>query len=283
MNICLFKPEELGVPLDLRDERAKHILTVLHKGEGDCFAAGIIGGESGTARIERIEAQQMTAPNGKSYRGGSMTFSFVPEGDGKPLYPLIMLIGFPRPIQLKRLLRDMAGLGVCSVYLCGTELGEKSYLKSTLCSEEACHAMLLEGTVQAAGTHVPRVKICQDVPEALSEVRQEARDFQAVMKYAMDNVRPEESLACRLDRERDALRGQDGPGPRDSLYARDGLCARGCGAVSAIGSERGWTDRERDLLVQDGFSLLSMGKRVLRTETAATVSASLILAAMGKL
>lgn len=265
MNICLFKPEELGVPLDLRDERAKHILTVLHKGEGDCFAAGIIGGESGTARIERIEAQQMTAPNGKSYRGGSMTFSFVPEGDGKPLYPLIMLIGFPRPIQLKRLLRDMAGLGVCSVYLCGTELGEKSYLKSTLCSEEACHAMLLEGTVQAAGTHVPRVKICQDLPAALAAVRQEARDFQAVMKYAMDNVRPEESLACRLDRERSVLLGP------------------GCRAVSAIGSERGWTDRERDLLVQDGFSLLSMGKRVLRTETAATVSASLILAAMGKL
>ena len=281
MNICLFKPEELGVPLDLRDERAKHILTVLHKGEGDCFAAGIIGGESGTARIERIEAQQMTASNGKSYRGGSMTFSFVPESDGKPLYPLIMLIGFPRPIQLKRLLRDMAGLGVCSVYLCGTELGEKSYLKSTLCSEEACHAMLLEGTVPAAGTHVPRVKICQDLPAALAEIREEAAastgDFTTLLKFGMDNVRPEESLACRLDRERDALRGQD------SLCARDGLCARGCGAVSAIGSERGWTDRERDLLVQDGFSLLSMGKRVLRTETAATVSASLILAAMGKL
>lgn len=275
MNICLFKPEELGVPLDLRDERAKHILTVLHKGEGDCFAAGIIGGESGTARIERIEAQQMTAPNGKSYRGGSMTFSFVPEGDGKPLYPLIMLIGFPRPIQLKRLLRDMAGLGVCSVYLCGTELGEKSYLKSTLCSEEACHAMLLEGTVQAAGTHVPRVKICQDLPAALAAVREEAArreeaaastgDFTTLLKFGMDNVRPEESLACRLDRERDSLREADGA------------------VVSAIGSERGWTDRERDLLVQDGFSLLSMGKRVLRTETAATVSASLILAAMGKL
>ena len=289
MNICLFKPEELGSPLDLRDERVKHILTVLHKGEGDCFAAGIIGGASGTARIERIETRQMTAPNGKNYRGGSMTFSFVPEGDGKPLYPLIMLIGFPRPIQLKRLLRDMAGLGVCSVYLSGTDLGEKSYLKSTLCSEEACHAMLLEGTVQAAGTHVPRVKICPDRATALAEIREEAAvgeqpegqeqtgargettgreeaaAFTSLLKFGKDNVRPEESLACRLDRDRDRLRAQ------------------GCGAVSAIGSERGWTDTERDLLARDGFSLLSMGKRVLRTETAATVSASLILAAMGKL
>ncbi|MCR5623251.1 MAG: 16S rRNA methyltransferase, partial [Treponema sp.] len=111
MNICLFEPEELGRPLDLRDERAKHILSVLHKGEGDSFSAGVIGGSSGQARIERIERAEMTAANGKSYTGGSMTFSFVPEGDGKPLYPLAMLIGFPRPIQLKRLLRDMAGLG----------------------------------------------------------------------------------------------------------------------------------------------------------------------------
>lgn len=265
MNICLLSREEIDAGLDLRDERAKHILSVLHKGEGDCFSAGIIGGKAGQARIETIAVQELTAANGKHYRGGRLTFSFQPESDGKPLYPLIMLIGFPRPIQLKRLLRDMAGLGVCSVYLCGTELGEKSYLKSTLADEAACRKMLVEGTVQAASTHVPRVKVCPDLPEALSEARQEARGFQAVMKYAMDNVRPEESLASRLERERSVLLGP------------------GCGAISAIGSERGWTDRERDLLEQDGFSLLGMGTRVLRTESAATVSASLILAAMGKL
>ena len=173
MNICLFSPEEVARPLDLRDERAQHILKVLHKGVGDSFSAGVIGGGAGQARIERIEEQELTAPNGKSYSGGSMTFTFQSESDGKPLYPLIMLIGFPRPIQLKRLLRDMAGLGVCAVYLCGTDLVEKSYLKSTLCDEEECRRMLLEGTVQAASTHVPAVKIFPDLAAALAQVTQD--------------------------------------------------------------------------------------------------------------
>ena len=51
--------------------------------------------------------------------------------------------------------------------------------------------------------------------------------------------------------------------------------------VAAIGSERGWTDRERDVLEGAGFSLCSMGTRILRTETAATVASSIILDAMG--
>ena len=53
--------------------------------------------------------------------------------------------------------------------------------------------------------------------------------------------------------------------------------------VAAIGSERGWSKKERQLLEQYGFIRLSMGSRVLRTETASTVAASLILSAMGAL
>ena len=263
MNICLFAPEELNVPLDLRDERAEHLLAVLHKKEGDSFAAGVIDGASGTARIERIDAREMTAPNGKSYKGGTMTFSFLPDGDGKPLYPLAMLIGFPRPIQLKRLLRDMAGVGVCAGYLCGTDLVEKSYLKSALYDGGECRKMLLEGTVQAAGTHVPRVIICPDLASALSRLEADTSGYERKVRLAMDNVRAEGSLTSCLS------------GMRDDMQRNDLL------AVSAIGSERGWTDRERDLLSGAGFRLLGMGKRVLRTETAATVSASLILSAMG--
>ena len=176
-----------------------------------------------------------------------------------------MLVGFPRPIQLKRLLRDMAGLGVRAVCLCGTELGEKSYLKSSLASEDACAKMLLEGTIQAASTHVPRVRICESLGAALRVVREETAEFGSLVKLAMDNVSPEQGLSSWLDGEKDAL-------------GKGGACA-----VSAVGSERGWTDGERGLLRQDGFRLLGMGRRVFRTETAATVSASLILSAMGRL
>ena len=51
--------------------------------------------------------------------------------------------------------------------------------------------------------------------------------------------------------------------------------------IAAIGSERGWTNKERDFLEQNGFIRCGMGNRVMRTETAATVSASIISANCG--
>ncbi len=58
MNICLFTEREVseGLPLPADDGRALHIRNVLKKGEGDTFAAGVIGGMAGTATITRIGA-----------------------------------------------------------------------------------------------------------------------------------------------------------------------------------------------------------------------------------
>ncbi len=251
MNICLFSQEEITRPLALNDERAVHLIKILHKKEGDSFHAGIINEQAGTAVITQIES------------GKSIHFTFTPETDGKPLYPLIMIIGFPRPIQLKRLLRDMAGLGVCQVHLVGTELGEKSYLKADLATTQAGTKMLLDGTVQAAGTHIPLLVRHNSLKECLQYL-DNSKDIHDKVKLCMglDNVKPEQSLSQFLVNNEQQ---------KPSLY------------IAAIGSERGWTDNERKILTEHGFTLLGMGNRILRTETAATVSASIILSAMGVL
>ncbi|MBO4385736.1 MAG: RsmE family RNA methyltransferase [Treponema sp.] len=268
MNICLFKPEEIGKPLDIKDERAVHLLKILHKGEGDSFAAGIIGGKAGRATITRLEVHEEKSADGrKSFKKGSISFDFVGESDGKPLFPLRMIIGFPRPIQLKRLLRDMAGLGVCEIHLTATELGEKSYLKSDLATQGSGYEMLLEGCEQAASTHIPKLFMHDSLAKCLdflegSAVAGVSSANGRFLKAALDNVGASESLVSFMARncpQKEAL----------------------CGAVAAIGSERGWTQGERLLLEQRGYSRLCMGSRVLRTETAATVAASLILGAMG--
>ena len=51
--------------------------------------------------------------------------------------------------------------------------------------------------------------------------------------------------------------------------------------VLAVGSERGWTAAERDVLRRDGFVLAGLGRRVLRTETAAIAALALAKSAMG--
>ena len=78
--------------------------------------------------------------------------------------------------------------------------------------------------------------------------------FLEAEKYALDNIRPVGSL-------KNVLRMDTAAGM----------------SIAAIGSERGWTNKERDLLEKSGFVLCGMGCRIMRTETAATVAASIIL------
>lgn len=246
MNICLFSKDEIEKPLSKRDERAQHILKVLHKKEGDSFDAGITGGMAGNAIITKITED------------GDIFFEFTPESAGKTLYPLSLIIGFPRPIQLRRLLRDVAGLGCKRVILTGTELTEKSYLSSNVVTDGSAYQMLLDGTAQAASTHVPELIFYNTLSETLETLQNEsAGGWEMTSKIALDNRRARQSLHDFLQHE----------GARS--------------VIAAIGSERGWTEKERDLLEENSFALCSMGTRILRTETAATAAASIILDSMG--
>ena len=249
MNICLFSKDEISQPLPIRDERAQHIIKVLHKKAGDTFTAGVIDGESGTARISAIDES-------------GIFFEFTPGGDGKPLSKLEMIIGFPRPIQLKRLLRDIAALGVCRVHLTGTDLGEKSYLQSTLVERGAAYKMLLDGTVQAGSTHVPELCLYKKLDECLAALAAggDGAGGAPGLLFALDNVNPSVSLAEAMQ----------AAGPE----AKKGPI------IAAIGSERGWTDRERKLLESKGFVRCGMGERIMRTETAATVAGAIILSGL---
>ena len=273
MNIVLFHSDEINSPLPLADQRVQHLQKILRKEVGDAFEAGIINGPSGVAQITAWSEE-------------GLSFEFTPTGNGKPLYPLTMIIGFPRPIQLKRLLRDIASLGVSQVHLCGTELGEKSYLKASLSQPEELAAMLKDGSIQAKSTHVPQVFVHRDVAACLeaaaatnsvkvagnSSVKVAGNTSIRVagntsIKVALDNVEPEVSLNKFLTQQEAELK-------------RAGASLQEVGVVAAIGSERGWTAAERKLFCEAGFTLCGMGQRVLRTETAATTATAIILSQM---
>jgi RsmE family RNA methyltransferase len=59
--------------------------------------------------------------------------------------------------------------------------------------------------------------------------------------------------------------------------------ALGQSLVLAVGCERGWSDRERNILEKAGFIRLSMGSRAMRTETACVAAATLALEKIGAL
>lgn len=238
MNIVLFDTERR---FDARDERYKHITRILGKTAGDVFFAGRINGPSGNARILRCDAS-------------GLDFEFEETLPFRPLYPVRLIIGFPRPIQLKRLLRDLASLGAEKIILAGTDLGEKSYRESRLADPSVAHKNIMDGCIQAGGTAVPGLSITTSVDAALQE-EQSGNALRFVLDLAPDTV---------------------------PLFGRDyaGVCdARPL--VLAIGSERGWSERERVLFRSCGYEPCSLGKRILRTETAATAACAIALAASG--
>jgi RsmE family RNA methyltransferase len=247
MNLILFEPPELGKALSRRDPRTVHLLKVLRKKPGDGFDAGILGGCRGTGRIEKINLD------------GSILVSLQVDEDPPSRLPLRVAVGFPRPIQLRRLLRDLSNLGVEAVDLLGTELGEKSYRDTKLLGDGGAREALIEGAIQSRDTTIPKLSLFASLEDWLRE-RPWDKDAAArtgPLLVAADNVRPEGAMS-RLSPMR---------GPM----------------VLAVGSERGWSDRERDALEDAGFLRLSLGSRALRTETACVAAAVLALEKIGEL
>lgn len=241
VNIILLEDYELGRAISRRDERTIHLVKVLHKKAGDIFEAGILGGMKGTGRIEKINFD------------GSIFITVNVNEPPPPRLPLRVAVGFARPIQIRRLLRDLSNIGVSAIDLVGTELAEKSYRDTKLLEDGGAHSALVEGAVQARDTCIPVLTVYDSLDKWLRHAPWKNNDRHSPLLAAMDNVRPEGSLF--------------NIGTNQS-------------AVLAVGPERGWSDRERDLFEQAGFLRLSMGNRALRTETACSVASALI---MGKI
>ncbi len=248
MNIILFS----GDPFFPRtDGRYAHVKKVLRKGVGDEFRAGVENGSEGAARITRMDDR-------------GLAFEFTPDAPLRPLFPVSLLVGFPRPIQLKRLLRDAASLGCRSVALCGTELGERSYLESSLSEPDTARQSLVEGCVQAGGTAIPELTLHGSVGEALA---------------ALGACGPRGSSAWG-DR---VLLDVAPPGTPSLLAAKLEPIGPERPLLLAVGSERGWTANERALFAEARFTVASLGTRILRTETAVTAALALALAKAGYL
>jgi RsmE family RNA methyltransferase len=226
VNLILFEEDESGKSLRKSDPRAAHLVKNLRKNAGDEFDAGVLGGKRGKGRIERVG------------ENGEVFFSLMLTETPPPRLPVTVTAGFPRPIQTRRLLRDLSSMGVRAINLVGCELGDKNYLKTTLLTDGGARAALIEGAVQARDTALPRLTV---FPSLLAWL-EEAAHADGCRLIACDNAEPQGCLCDEMP----------GGGP----------------VVLAIGPERGWSDRERLQLEAAGFKRLSLGRRAFRVETA---------------
>jgi len=233
---------DLASPLPLSDPRVRHVLKVLKKGVGDQLLAGTHDGFMGMACIETCN-------------DSGMRFSFIPERQAPELYPITLLLGFPRPIQANRILKDLSSLGVGRIILSGTELGEKSYFQSDFFKNKEYRHALIEGVQQAANPRLPSVETAWTLARALDTLGPTSG------QWAFDPYRARANFGSVPL----AASSMDAP------------------LVLAIGSERGWTEAELDLLAEHSFTFVHMGERILKSETASVVAVSIVLARMGNM
>jgi 16S rRNA (uracil1498-N3)-methyltransferase len=239
VNIILFHPSEVELPLPRDDARARHILTVLRRQPGDTFDAGLLNGPRGKGSLVAVERDHLR-----------LAFSW---GEAPPpLDALALVIGLPRPQTARDILREATALGVGAMHFVRTEKGEPSYGASTLWQAGEWRDCVINGAAQAFCTRLPEVTHGRTLAEAVQALPA------GQTRIALDNYEASLPLS-RIE------------APPDRAV------------VLALGSERGWSGAERELLRRHDFTFGHLGDRVLRTETACIAAVSLIKAKAGRI
>jgi len=256
MNSLYLKAEELSRPIPRTDYRYRHVTRILKKTAGDLVAACCSDGTVGSARIESID-------------DSGMRLAYEPGAPAPELRPVRLLLGFPRPIQAGRILKDLTTLGVSSIWLILTDTSEKSYAESDFFRKRDFESHLIEGAEQAGNPRLPCIRTFWSLDRALAEP--EPRSVRSPSSTAPTFTTP--------------LPAPD-TGARIVLHVGGALPSLaqtplGSSVSLAIGSERGWTERELSLFREHGFLCCSLGDRILKTETATVAAVSIVLARLG--
>jgi 16S rRNA (uracil1498-N3)-methyltransferase len=168
VNLILFEPAEIGLPLSRADRRAVHLLEVLRRRVGDRFDAGIVNGPRGKGTLTGLDEQALT-----------LDFSWGPPPAELPL--LALIVGLPRPQTARDILRDATSLGAGALHFVRTEKSEASYAQSTLWSSGEWRRHLIAGAEQAFETRIPEVTHGLTLADALAALSPTAR------RVALDN------------------------------------------------------------------------------------------------
>jgi len=258
MNRILFEKDEIVEGrVTFSDERAEHVLNVLHGEVGQVLKTGELDGLIGTSVITEIrdlhEREEGSAQRGSGLLAGTVIVECThTEAAPEPWFDLVLAP--PRPRVLKRLLPQLTALGVGKIVLVGAEKVEKSFWGAQLLKPEIYRPLLVDGLMQCGTARVPTIR-CE-------------RNFRRYAEAQMER----EFAGCDKIVAHPAM----GNGERGLFAPQPSVLNP---YVFAIGPEGGWTEDEVTLIERKGFIRRSLGSRILRTDTA---TIALVAQFMGK-
>ena len=229
---CILIPKNAK---SIRDrEQITHIKEVLKSKVGDSLTIGEIGGNIGKATIAQIDINEVILSD--------ITLDKKPPSK----LDLTIVLALPRPKVLRRLIMDMTSLGVNKLIIVNSYRTQKSYWQSPLLGR--IDEFIFEGLQQAIDTVPLEIELKKRFKPFVED------DFPALLKEQDNAVIAHPYTTQYWKKYFDNL--------KDKKSMPKVLC---------IGAEGGWIDYEVDLLCKHGCTAVSLGERILRTETVVSV------------
>jgi RsmE family RNA methyltransferase len=227
MNLVLLENHEFLTESSAQvgGRKAEHIQTVLKVKEGQSIRVGQIGGLVGRAVVASV---------GEKIRLADLALTEPPPAK----LPVRFVVALPRPKAFRRIVEQIAMLGVSEIIFTNATKVDKSYWNSKLEDEGTIREKMLIGLEQAGDTVFPVVK------------------FERLLKPFVE------------DRLSDWC-GNAGKWIAHPASANKADFATDkSSSVIAIGPEGGWIDYEIKKFNDLGFRTFDLGPRILKVESA---------------
>jgi len=231
MNLLLLEEGEVSDgKVVLAGRRARHILTVLHKGVGDSIRAGFVNRGTCMAQILSVEDQSVVVRPGAVIAG--------------PAPRVHLILAVPRPKVVSRVVAAAASFGLRSLTFVNAWRVEKSYFASPRLTPSRLREDAWLGCEQGAQVWLPELRVAKRfVPFVENEVRESYRTD--CSKIVLHPTAPSTLSDCLPD-----------------------FSDQNTEVVLAIGPEGGWIESELSTLDGAGFKPAGLATGPLKTEVA---------------
>jgi len=234
MNILLFADHEIQnqqgeqVNIKIKGARSEHLSKTRGYVCGDSLRIGLIDGLCGVGTISKLKSDTV-------WIDGILNQAPPQPANCK------LILALPRPKMLRRMLVDIAMLGIKDVVLINSFHVQKSYWSSPLLRQENIQHYFLKGLEQSCDTRMPDLS---QAPQFKSFVEDQ------LLYFAQNECSPSEIILA------DPRATQICPQPATGHF------------TLIVGPENGFTEYEIKHFVQAGANGYTLGARHLRVETA---------------
>lgn len=239
MNTVVFPTEESQYRLTPDDPRARHIRTVLRAGTGAAIRLAAVSQRLGEGTVTILD-------------DGTVVVDAVWRRPTPPPHPVTVVVGHPRPPVLQRLWRDLTAMRVRRIAVFAADLTERSYLESSVWRR--VDELLREGMSQGGHGTPPQVTRHGGLEAALAAISSSGSRLYGALDPDAEPLAS--AVAAAVERS---------PAETD--------------VAVVIGPERGFSDRETQLLRKAGATPVRLGDTILRTETATAILTGAVCAA----